>query len=57
LYTTQEVVEGIKIKEEDKNDMTTNLGINLKQDFDLDKEESDFDNIIDSDKDMEDENL
>ena len=37
--------------------MTTNLGINLKQDFDLDKEESDFDNIIDSDKDMEDENL
>ena len=30
LYTTQEVVEGIKIKEEDKNDVTTNLSINLK---------------------------
>jgi len=28
LYTAQEVVEGIKIKEEDKNDVTTNLGIN-----------------------------
>ena len=37
--------------------MTINSGINLKQDFNLDKEESDFDNIIDSDEDIKDENL
>ena len=57
LYTAQEVAEGIKIKEEDKNNVTTDLGINSEQDFDLDKEESDFNDIIDGDEDMEDENL
>ena len=57
LYTAQEVAEGIKIKEEDENDVTTDSGIDLEQDFDLDEEESDFDDIIDGDEDMEDENL
>jgi hypothetical protein len=57
LYTAQEVAEGIKIKEEDKNNVTTNSGINSEQDFDLDKEESDFNDIINGDEDIEDENL
>jgi hypothetical protein len=57
LYTAQEVAEGIKIKEEDKNNVTTDLGINSEQDFDLDKEESDFNNIINGDEDIEDKNL
>ena len=30
LYTTQEVAKGIKIKEEDKNNVIINLSINLK---------------------------
>ena len=37
--------------------MTTDSGIDLEQDFDPDEEESDFDDIIDGDEDMEDENL
>jgi hypothetical protein len=37
--------------------VTTDLGIDLEQDFDPDKEESDFDDIINGDKDMEDKNL
>ena len=54
----QEVVEGIKIKEEDKNNIITNLSINSKQYFNLDKEEeSDFNNAINSNKDREDKNL
>jgi len=58
LYTTQEVAEGIKIKEEDENDMTTNSGVDLEQYFDPnEEEESDFDDAIDGDEDMEDENL
>jgi len=57
LYTAQEVAEGIKIKEEDENDVTTDSGIDSEQDFDPDEEESDFDDIIDGDEDMEDENL
>jgi hypothetical protein len=56
LYTTKEVVEGIKIKEEDENDVTTNLGVESEGRFNPDKEEdSDFDNVID--KDMADENI
>ena len=57
LYTAQKVAEGIKIKEEDENDVTTDSGIDSEQDFDPDEEESDFDDIIDGDEDMEDENL
>ena len=57
MYTTQEVAKGIKIKEEDENDVTTDSGIDSEQDFDPDEEESDFDDIIDGDEDMEDENL
>jgi hypothetical protein len=58
LYTTQEVAEGIKIKEEDENDMTTNSGVDSEQYFDPnEEEESDFDDAIDGDEDMEDENL
>ena len=57
LYTAQEVAEGIKIKEEDENDVTTDSGIDSEQDFDPDEEESDFDDIIDGDEDIEDENL
>ena len=54
----QEVVEGIKIKEEDKNNIITNLSINSKQYFNLDKEEeSDFNNAININKDREDKNL
>jgi hypothetical protein len=37
--------------------VTTDSGINSEQDFDPDKEESDFDNIINGDKDMENKNL
>jgi hypothetical protein len=37
--------------------VTTDLSIDSEQDFDLDEEESDFDDIIDGDEDMEDENL
>ena len=57
MYTAQEVAEGIKIKEEDENDVTTDSGIDSEQDFDLDEEESNFNNIIDGDNDIEDENL
>jgi hypothetical protein len=58
LYTIQEVAEGIIIKEEDKADMTTNSGVNLVDQFDPDKDnKSDFDNNIDSDKDVNDENM
>jgi hypothetical protein len=37
--------------------VTTDSGIDSEQDFDLDKEESDFDDIINGDEDIEDENL
>ena len=58
LYTTKEVAEGIIIKEEDENDITTDSGISSDKRFDLDKEgESDFDEAIDSDKDIADENI
>jgi hypothetical protein len=58
LYTAKEVVKGIKIKEEDENDVTTDSGINSEEYFDPDKEsESDFDNAIDGDEDIHDENM
>jgi len=58
LYTTREVAEGIQIKEEDENDVTTNSGVELVDRFDLDKDdESDFDDAIDGDEDRADENM
>ena len=54
----QEVIKGIKIKEKDKNNLTTNLSVNLKQYFNLSKEEeSDFNNAINSNKGIKDKNL
>jgi len=58
LYTAKEVAEGITIKQEDENDVTPDSGVESDERFDLDKEEeSDFDNVIDGDKDIEDENM
>ena len=58
LYTAREVVEGITIKEEDKNDVTTDLGVESVDRFDPNKDdESDFDDVIDGDEDRADENM
>jgi hypothetical protein len=56
LYTAQEVAEGITIKEEDKNNMTTDLGVSSNERFDTDSE-SDFDDDINGDEDINDENI
>jgi hypothetical protein len=46
--------KGIKIKEEDKNNITTNSSIKPKEKFNLDiKGESEFNNAINSNKDAE----
>ena len=58
LYTAQEVAEGITIKEEDENDVTTDSGVDSVDRFDPDEDdESDFNDAIDGDEDMEDENM
>ena len=58
LYTIKEVAKGIIIKEEDKNDTITNLGVNLEERFNLDKEDkSDFNNVINGDEDIADKNI
>ena len=52
------MAKGIIIKEEDKNNIITNLGILLNKRFNLNKEgEFDFNNAIDSDKDIADKNI
>jgi hypothetical protein len=56
LYTTQEVVKGITIKEEDENDVTTDSGVSFNERFDTDSE-SDFDDDINGDEDINDENI
>jgi len=56
LYTTQEVVKGITIKEEDENDVTTDSGVSSNERFDTDSE-SDFDDDINGDEDINDENM
>jgi len=56
LYTAQEVTKGITIKEEDKNNMTTDSGVSSNERFNTDSE-SDFDNNINGDKDINDENM
>jgi len=58
LYTVKEGAEGIIIKEEDENDVTTDSGVLSDERFDPDKEgESDFDDTIDGDEDIADENM
>ncbi len=58
LYTVREVVEGITIKEEDKNDVTIDLGVESVDRFDPNEDdESDFDDVIDGDKDKVDKNM
>jgi hypothetical protein len=58
LYTIKEVVEGIIIKEKDENNIITDLSILLDERFNPNKEgESDFNNVINSNKDMADENI
>jgi len=58
LYTMREVAEGITIKEEDENDVTTDLGVDSVDSFDPNKDdESDFDDDIDRDEDIEDGNM
>jgi hypothetical protein len=56
LYTTQEITKGITIKEEDKNNITTDSGVFSNKRFNTDSE-SDFDNDINSDKDIDDKNM
>jgi hypothetical protein len=56
LYTAQEVTKGITIKEEDKNNMTTDLGVSFNERFNTDLE-SDFDDDINGDEDIDDENM
>ncbi len=56
LYTAREVEEGITIKVKSKEDMTTDSGVDLDDQFDPDSE-SDFDDDIDSDEDIADENM
>ena len=58
LYTAQEVAEGIIVKIEDENDITTDLRVSFDERFDPDSQsESDFDDDIDGDEDQNDENM
>jgi hypothetical protein len=56
LYTAKEVEEGIKVKEEDKDEVTTDSRDESDQRFDYD-EESDFDDDADGNEDEADENM
>ena len=56
LYTAQEVAKGITIKEEDENNVTTDSGVSSNERFDTDSE-SDFDDDINGDEDIDDENM
>ena len=52
------MAKGITIKEEDENDVTTDSSVLSDERFDPDEEgESDFDNAIDGDEDIADENM
>jgi hypothetical protein len=58
LYTAREVTEGIIVKIEDENDITTDSGVSSDERFDPDSQsESDFDDDINSDEDENDENI
>jgi hypothetical protein len=52
----QEVAKGITIKEEDKNNVTINLGVSFNKRFNTDLE-SDFDNNINGDEDINNKNI
>ena len=56
LYTTQEVEQGITIKVENEDEVTSNLGDESNQRFDYNLE-SNFDDDIDSDEDEEDKDI
>ena len=56
LYTAQEVAEGITIRDEDEEDVTTNSGVESDDRFDIDSQ-SDFDDSVDGDEDEGDENM
>jgi hypothetical protein len=56
LYTAQEVEEGITIKEEREEDVTTDSGVESEEGFDPDSE-SDFDDDIDGDEDVDNKNM
>jgi hypothetical protein len=56
LYTAREVEEGVTIKEEREVDVITDSGAESEERFDLDSE-SVFDDDLDGDEDMEDENI
>jgi hypothetical protein len=58
LYTTQEVTKGIKIKKKDSNNIITNSGVKSDKRFNLNsKDKSDFNNAINSDKDIKNKNI
>lgn len=56
LYTAKEVAEGIITKEEDENNVITDSGMESEEGFDR-LSESDFDEEVDGDKDINDENM
>jgi hypothetical protein len=56
LYTVQEVEEGITIKEEDESEVTCDSGVDLAERFDPDSE-SDFNDNLDGDENVDDENM
>jgi len=56
LYTAQEVEEGITIKGEDENEVTTDSEVELEDIFDPDSQ-SDFDDDINGNEDLDDENM
>jgi hypothetical protein len=58
LYTVKEVAEGIIIKQEDENNVTTDLGVKSDKRFNPNKEDkSDFNNDINRDEDIQDKNI
>ena len=58
LYTAQEVAEGVTVKVEDENDVTTDLRVSSDERFDPNSQsESDFNDDINGDEDENDENI
>jgi len=56
LYTAQEVEQGITVKVENDDEVTSDSGDESDQRFDYDSE-SDFDDDVDGDEDEEDEDM
>jgi hypothetical protein len=56
LYTAREVEEGVTIKEERDEEVTTDSGVESEERFDPDSE-SDFDDDINGDEDVDNENM